>query len=282
MVKREVDTPRGGGLDPFSVPELVAEFERSHDSISKHLLTIHSLVVGLRAERVAEIGVGGTTRTIRAALARTGGELYSCDADRARWEPIARENRDPRFHLRLEDSRRFVTSLRGPLDLVLHDGAHEFWQVAWDLERLWPLVRRYGLVCVHDTQHNRLGADMQRALTKAFRGCAVSWTHLPYSYGLTIVRIERDQPYEPVTGHWNKAGGRSLTAPATCGVIADPSPSRAAALVRDGIGYGRWRVRAAVVGHPAIFALAKRVRDRLRRVRSRLGAAAGRRACDGP
>lgn len=258
-----------GRLDPFTLSELCEEYEREHDAISKHLLTLYSLTVGLKAQRVVEIGVGGTTRTLRAALARTGGELYSCDADRTRWEPLARENRDPRFHLCLEDSRRFIASLQGPFDLVLHDGAHDVTQVTWDLEHLWPLVRRYGLVCVHDTQHNRLGRDMQRALTQAFRGCAVSWTHLPYSYGLTIIRIERDQPYEPVKGHWNKAGGRSFTAPRTCGVISEPSRSRAADLAQNGIGYGRWRLRRAIADHPFLHTLATRVRDRLRLVRRR-------------
>ena len=270
-VTRDAGISAGGRmarLDPFSWRELLEEYEREHDSISKHLLTIYSIIVGLNAQRVVEIGVGGTTRTIRAALARTGGELYSCDVDRARWESIVRDNRDPRFQLRLEDSRRFIPSLHGPFDFVLHDGAHDFWQVAWDLEHLWPLVRQFGIIGVHDTQHNRLGHDMQRALTKGFRGCAVSWTHLPYSYGLTIVRIEREQPYEPVEGHWNKAGGGSLTAPATCGVIGSAPESTETAGMRDRIGYGRSRLRTALVNHPSVFRLAKLVRDGIRPRRS--------------
>jgi predicted O-methyltransferase YrrM len=253
----------GGPLEPFTVSELLEEYEREHDAISKHLLTIYSIIIGLQAQRVAEIGVGGTTRTLRAALARTGGELYSCDADVARWEPVARENRDPRFHLSLADSRPFIASLRGPFDFVLHDGAHDLWQVKWDLEHIWPLVRQFGIICVHDTQHNRVGRDMQRALLRAFQGCPVSWTHLPYSYGLTIVRIEREQPYEPLTGHWNKAGGASFTAPATCGVVSDPPMSTAADGMRDGLSLIQSRLRAGIIRHPSLFTVAKLVRDRL-------------------
>jgi predicted O-methyltransferase YrrM len=265
------DGARSRSLAPFGVAELLAEYEREHDAISKHLLTIYSIVVGLHAQRAVEIGVGGTTRTIRAALARTGGELYSCDVDRPRWESIARENRDPRFHLCLENSRRFIASLRGPFDFVLHDGAHDLRQVAWDLEHLWPLVRRFGIICLHDTQHDRLGGEMRRALTKAFDGCAVSWTHLPYSYGLTIVRLERDQPYEPVRGHWNKAGGRSFTEPATCGLIGTSSIAPALEPLRDGVRYARSWLREVLRGRRSLSTVVALMRGRMRGVRRPLG-----------
>ena len=66
-------------LKPFSEYELLEFFHKEHGSNNNRLLTLYSLLVGINAKRVLELGVGFSTRTIRAALQRTGGELYSCD-----------------------------------------------------------------------------------------------------------------------------------------------------------------------------------------------------------
>lgn len=184
-------------LKPYTREQLFEAFLAPSGSINKHLLTIYSLVVGLNTQRVVDIGAGSTTRAIRAALEITGGQLQTCDIDREKYQHLLDQPTESfRFHAC--DSRTFIEGLEGPLDFVLHDGAHDHLQVRWDLERLWPLVRQYGLICVHDTQNSTLGTEMQRGMRDAFRGCAVSWTHLPFCYGLTIIRIERPQPWEPI------------------------------------------------------------------------------------
>ena len=49
--------------------------------------------------------------------------------------------KDEKFHFYLSDSKSFIKSMKGPFDFVLHDGAHDLWQVKWDLEHIWPMER---------------------------------------------------------------------------------------------------------------------------------------------
>ena len=206
-------------LKPFSEPELLEFFHREHGSNNKHLLTLYSLIVGLGANRVLELGVGSSTRAIRAALQHTGGELYSCDINHSKWGHISQSNEDENFHFYLSDSKSFIRSMKGPFDFVFHDAAHDRWQVQWDLEHNWPMVRKFGIICLHDTQHNILGDLMQEGLKNAFDNCLVSWTHIPYQFGMTIIRIEKDQPFKPISVQWTKDGYEGLTQNSVCGII---------------------------------------------------------------
>lgn len=218
-------------LEPYTQDELFQAFLAESGSINKHLLTIFSLVVGLNTQRAVDIGAGSTTRSIRAGLEITGGELDTCDIDHEKYGHLPMGSGRYRFHA--TDSRSFIRSLQGPLDFVLHDGAHDRRQVGWDLAHLWPLVRQYGILCVHDTQNSELGVDMRMALRDAFRDCPVSWTHLPYCYGLTIIRIEREQQWEPLTSPFlnqRHAAAGLLNENVSCGLIdpdAVPAPIRA-------------------------------------------------------
>lgn len=166
----------------------MSAFHGEH-SASKHLLTLYSVAIGLGAQRVAEIGIGTTTRALRAALSITGGVLDSCDGDRRRFEPLLAQQ-DDRWHLHLEPSSRFLRRLVAPIDLLLHDGAHDYHQVREDLELALPKMRMFGLVLIHDTQQRELAGDMLAAVRDASRYQAVSFTNLPYCAGLGILRVE--------------------------------------------------------------------------------------------
>jgi hypothetical protein len=176
-------------MDPYCRDELWAEFHRPSGSIAKHLLVLYSLAVGLNAQRIVEIGVGSTTRTLRAATRVTGGVLFSCDHD-SRFEALCEES-DAGFKFHMMDSLSFLSKLEGPVDLALHDGAHDYWGTRKDLEALLPKMRLFSLVCIHDTQHSEYKEEMTRAIADALRSHDASYLHLPYAYGMTLIRIER-------------------------------------------------------------------------------------------
>ena len=195
-------------LLPFNNTELLEAFSEKEGSINKHLLILYSLAIGLFAQRTIELGIGNSTRALRAAIKITGGKLFSCDIDKSRFANWL-EKQDEHWSLDLCNSKEFLLSLTPPFDFALHDAAHDYWQVVEDLKNIIPLMKRYGIICLHDTQHSEIGIQMVHAISDAVKGCNVSYVHLPFSYGLTIMRIEEsDNP--PLVTPWNK-GGKAQT-----------------------------------------------------------------------
>ena len=190
-------------ISPYEPIELCDAFHKQNGSINKHLLTIYSLAIGLDAKRIFDIGIGSTTRTLRSAIKNTKGELFSCDSDKERFTDLLKET-DENWHLHLCNSEDFLKKLEPPFDFALHDGAHDYKQVKKDLQLILPLMRQYSIVCVHDTQHDKFGQEMIHAILDAVKNHKVSLISLPFSYGLTIIRIE-DSKYEPNPTPWHNS-----------------------------------------------------------------------------
>ena len=187
-------------VTPYAEEQLFAAFHESK-SFSKHLLTVYSLAIGVNARKIVDLGLGTTTRAHRAAAARTGGKVYSCDVDAARFSSLL-DSQDEHWELFLGASEKFLAQLEGPLDFVVHDAAHDYYQVKMDLDAILPKMKRFGLVCVHDTQQPDLNHEMLAALKDSLRGQPISMVNLPFSAGLAIIRVEEsDHPaIEPASG----------------------------------------------------------------------------------
>lgn len=185
---------------PLSRDELFARFDLSESS-SKHLLVLYSLAVGLNAKVILDLGLGQTTGALRAGALRTGGVVHTCDFDKRRFQHILPEQ-DEHWKLYLEPSSSFLEKVSEPVDLVMHDGAHDYYNVKRDLEAIIPKMRKFGIVCVHDTQQPDLSQDMLGAIRDATKKFAVSITNLPFSAGMAIIRVEtgRYPAIDPSTG----------------------------------------------------------------------------------
>ena len=196
--------------------------------LALHYPLIHSAVVGLGAKRTLEIGAGGSTRVFLEALGKDG-EHWSISTE-SREDIMARHGipNDPRWkHTMTPDSSNmmntqswldFQKGQQETFDIVLHDGSHAANVVATDIAHHWPVLKVYGLLFVHDTQHSYCGEEMRvglrTGLTRAAagRGFDYSMTTLPYGFGLTIIRKEcgLGQRVEPIVP---KAGGVHTTIP---------------------------------------------------------------------
>jgi predicted O-methyltransferase YrrM len=214
---------------PFSQEELFARFH-ANDSSSKHLLVLYSLVVGLNAKVIVDFGLGQTTGAIRTAAAVTGGTVHTCDFDKRRFEPILAEQ-DDRWRLYLEPSSAVIPKVPAPIDFVMHDGAHDYTNVKQDLEGLLPKMRKFGIICVHDTQQPDLSREMLAAIGDASANFAVSITNLPFSAGMAIIRVEESAHPAISPSSGVMPDGRSETAPATFATVpvTDHSVSQAKA-----------------------------------------------------
>ena len=173
---------------PYTLPELLERFDQEY-SFSKHLLTIYSIAIGLKAKRIVDIGIGSTTKALRLAASRTGGTVFSCDADKKRFSDLLSQQ-DEHWRLFLGNSDLFLEEIAPPFDLVVHDGAHDYRQVRRDLQLILPKMRTFGLICIHDTQQPNLAQGMLAAIRDAAAGWSISLTNLPYGAGLAIIRVE--------------------------------------------------------------------------------------------
>ncbi|MDP3767155.1 MAG: class I SAM-dependent methyltransferase, partial [Dehalococcoidia bacterium] len=145
---------------------------------------------------VLEIGADLSTRVILDALGEAIGSVAILDSiSTDSREDVARRYEilpsQPKWrHYRGLTSDVLPTLPAAPLDLILHDGAHDTETVAADLAWALPRLRRFGLCLIHDTQHSNCGEAMRAAVRSGMHGRAFSNTTLPYGFGLTILRRE--------------------------------------------------------------------------------------------
>ncbi len=198
---------------PFSTQELFDTFSGG-GSFAKHLLTLYSLAVGVNAKVIADIGIGSTTRALLKAVEETKGRVYSCDFDRRRYSRLFEiYPKTKRWRLSLIKSLEFIEALPDGIDFVCHDGAHDAETVKADLEALIPKVKQFGIIVVHDTQHVDFRDDLTAVVRDLSERFPLTTVTLPYSCGLTIIRVERSN-CGAITQTGPIKRGRILTEPA--------------------------------------------------------------------
>lgn len=232
-------------VSPLERLEMIQLSEESRHSIAPHLPVIYALAKGIQAKRIVELGIGLSTRVLRLVACECEGILYSCDSDKQRFHHLLDEQ-DPCWKLQLGPSEDFLKRLDPPIDFVLHDAAHDYFQVKLDLECILPKMRAFGLICVHDTQQTDLHAEMLGALRDAIGEKPVSVLNIPFGAGLAVLRVEESvhPPIQPRTG--TLPDGRPDTrlvpfhmGPAAFSMKADRSIRR----------WIRWRVRKMIKGY---------------------------------
>ena len=173
---------------------------------TRHYLTLYTIIYGMEAKNVFEFGMGFSTQAMVEALKSTGGKLTTCDArGKGAFYPEAVFKDAPgnwTFHQ--GDTLQVVPMLdHSPYDVVLHDGSHQRGQVAADLTNILPHIKKGGLLLVHDTNHHDLGAGMRGGIDdSSLKDYKHERLTLPYSYGLTIIKLLSSKTNEEVKIDW--------------------------------------------------------------------------------
>jgi predicted O-methyltransferase YrrM len=176
-------------ISPYTEEELMADFRSGLGSFARHLPIIYALSVGIQAKCIIDLGIGSSTRALRLAAKETGGIVHSCDCDVNRfWGLISHQ--DSTWKLFLGASEKFISTINEPVDFVCHDAAHDYYQVKLDLSLLLPKMRKYGLICVHDTQQPDSSEEMLSAIRESLEEHRFSLVTIPFNCGLTIIRVE--------------------------------------------------------------------------------------------
>ncbi len=175
-----------------SFAEIVRQHHGNSGGFSRHYLTLYALAFGLEARQVFEFGAGFSTKTLLAALGKTGGHLTTCDI-----RALAETGNGPEM---MQQYKRCWTYLQGDsreqvknagkecYDLVLHDGSHEWRVVLGDLLSIIPRMKKNSILLVHDTEHIPT-YRLKLAVFLALLFVPHEKVTLPYGYGLTIIRI---------------------------------------------------------------------------------------------
>ena len=176
---------------------IVKKHHLNDTGLTRHYLTLYSIVLGMESTNVFEFGAGFSTQTIVEALKLTGGKLTSVDMRSL----SIREDIPDNF---LNDNKSIWSFNQGNslevvptldhsecYDVVLHDGSHTGTEVTQDLNNIVPYVKSGGLVLVHDTDHYDLGSEMRQGIQNSdlIKNYKHDGSTLPYGYGLTIIRL---------------------------------------------------------------------------------------------
>jgi len=192
---------------------IVKKHHLNDTGLTRHYLTLYSIILGMESKNVFEFGAGFSTQSMIEALKLTGGKLTSVDMRTV-------ESRTD-FPFNFENDNKDIWSFHNGnsldvvptldhnkcYDVVLHDGSHTGPDVTKDLDNIVPYVKTGGLVLIHDTTHYDLGPEMRQGVanSKLIKEYKHDGSTLPYGYGLTIIRL-LDNPHnnERVKILWRK------------------------------------------------------------------------------
>jgi predicted O-methyltransferase YrrM len=195
------------------------EAEKRLTGLSPHYPLLYSIVAGLETKVAFEFGTGISTKVILEALKLTNGKLYSISTN----EPIDLKYRYdilPDYNWKhcvgksIDMLSHQIAQLKNnqeTLDFVLHDGAHDYKTVLFDLQNIIPLMKQSSILLVHDTLHSKCGVDMRGAINQALFGVDHEKVTLPFGFGLDIIKINTNNQNGKITIIKNKKGSRFIT-----------------------------------------------------------------------
>ncbi len=186
-------------------------FERigkSTSGFTRHYAFLLGLIRGIQPEKVLELGCGFSSIVIAEALRSYGGHFTTIDMrdinDTGNSEADLERYKNVWTYLRGDSQEVLRTLPETGLDLVLHDGAHDWKTVLKDLRLIAPKMKKNGVLLVHDTLHPKLGRGMRLAVRLGLLFTPHEKVTLPYGYGLTLVRITKDFGQGTYKDTWEK------------------------------------------------------------------------------
>lgn len=181
---------------------LLRWFQDSY-STSKHLLTLYSIVRGLSAKTIAEVGFGRSSFVLARAAYENSGSLFTCDT------------RDFSYLFNQDELSvtHFINGKSDKLwDRVKEIGIDFAFLDYFSSEELsdkfifnqfyhcFNLLKENGMICIHDTivQKYSVSKFFEDLKTRRFgllHNKDLELVSLPFNYGLGIVRRLKPSPY---------------------------------------------------------------------------------------
>lgn len=180
----------------------------------KHLMSLFSVALGMKAKHIVELGVrnGSTTLPLLLAAKLNGGHVVSVDINPTSFKPPKELEQYWTFVQSdaLEFLRDQVTIRFTPYDLVYIDDWHSYEHVKKELEYIDRLVSPKSVVLLHDLMYGNYAPHYHSDLTLdkgqwanggPYRAVAEldpqfwEFATLPYNNGLTLLRKKYSNLY---------------------------------------------------------------------------------------
>ena len=192
----------------FITDELIFFWHKDTYSTSKHLLSLYSIVRGLQAKIILEIGFGRSSFVLARAAHENNGRLITCD------------NRD--FRYLLSNDELTVTDYKlGSSELVWTD--HDLKKTGIDfafldyfsseeitenfvkneIKHCLKLLKTNAVIVVHDVLVEKYAVGkVLRSLCRWNRN--IEYSVLPYNYGLGVIHYTGSSPFGSLKDLWLK------------------------------------------------------------------------------
>ncbi|OPZ74360.1 MAG: hypothetical protein BWY82_00739 [Verrucomicrobia bacterium ADurb.Bin474] len=160
-------------------------------SVSKHLLTMYSIVRGMNAKRILEIGFGRSSKVFARAAHENGGVFTCCD--RSAFSYLFSREEQEVTHFVHGNSDKVWDSIREEKDLYdfafLDHFSGEGISYRFCLREIITCMRKMkpgGIICIHDVSDKRY--PLHHLAHKLERHPSINALILPYQQGLAILQ----------------------------------------------------------------------------------------------
>jgi predicted O-methyltransferase YrrM len=179
----------------------------------KHLMTLYSIAIGMKAKRILELGVrgGSTTLPLLMAADKNKGTLTSVDIEETTFIPPYNLNTSSWKFVK-SDALSFLKLQKPtePYDLIYIDDWHAYKHVKDELNEIDRLVSPKSVILIHDLMYGNTCPHYHSDLTLKdgqwadggpYRAVAElpsqfwEFSTLPYNNGLTILRKKYSNKY---------------------------------------------------------------------------------------
>ncbi len=191
--------------------ELLLKWSRDLYSTSNHLLTLYSIIKGLGAKNILEIGFGRSSFVLIKAVAETGGKLLGCDM------------RDFSYLLNKRE-KEITTFLCGSSDQIwqkLDNSGFDFAFLDYfssenilksfiisEISKCLNCMKTNGVIAIHDSTVKKyaVGDALQNLKKKNgfFHNRDLEILSLPYNYGLGLIRKIGPSSYGSLKDNFKK------------------------------------------------------------------------------
>jgi predicted O-methyltransferase YrrM len=179
----------------------------------KHVMTLYSIALGMKAKRILELGVRGGSTTLPLILAadKNGGTLTSVDIEQTSF--TLPSNISPRTWNFIKSDALSFLKLQNPsepYDLIYVDDWHAYEHVKAELNEIDRLVSPKSVILVHDLMYGNTCPHYHSDITMTtgqwanggpYRAVAElssqfwEFSTLPYNNGLTLLRKKYSNKY---------------------------------------------------------------------------------------
>ena len=198
------DDPNISNIDKY-LPSIMNDVINGNGDSDKHLMTLFSIAIGIKAKKILELGVrnGKTTLPLLLAAKINNGKVVSIDINETTFTPP--DDLKEYLEFKQMDALKYLEDVNKdePFDLIFIDDWHAYKHVKKELEFIDKMVSPKSVVLLHDLMYGNHAPHYHADLTLVdgqwadggpYRAVAElnqqfwEFSTIPVNNGLTLLR----------------------------------------------------------------------------------------------